>query len=69
MKAWIDKVGLAPEDVIIVDVKGDLPYAQGSLGALRIAMEPLTGVMELSQDNAYNDYRSNSNNKYTYVRI
>lgn len=29
MRAWIDKVGLAPEDVIIVDVKGDLPYAPG----------------------------------------
>ncbi|MFH1282953.1 MAG: hypothetical protein ABII27_04745, partial [bacterium] len=73
LEAWIDKVGLAPEDVIIVDVKGDLPQAPGAIdyiGANAKNNGNLTeSINDIASNNAYNDYSSNPNNKYTYVRI
>ncbi|MFH1093847.1 MAG: hypothetical protein V1739_06820, partial [Candidatus Omnitrophota bacterium] len=63
-----------PEDVIIVDVKGDLPYAPDLSSNIASVVAPGKSIVTLAdvaskQDNAYNDYSSNPNGKYTYVRI
>ncbi|MDD4202291.1 MAG: interleukin-like EMT inducer domain-containing protein [Candidatus Omnitrophica bacterium] len=81
LEAWIDKVGLSPEDVIVIDVEGDLPFRPLSL----INMDPLDIINhenlidptnaggrafeDLINDNAYNDYSANPNGKYTYIKI
>jgi len=81
LEAWIDRMGLQPSQVIVVDVRNDLPYRPLDLINLNwtdvinpsILTDPSylarTDIENLLSDNAYNDYSQNSNNKYTYVRI
>ncbi|MFH1093983.1 MAG: cysteine peptidase family C39 domain-containing protein, partial [Candidatus Omnitrophota bacterium] len=73
LEAWIDARGLKKEDVLVVDVKGDLPYAPGVADYIGAGVKnrgDLAGVIsDILSNNAYNDYSSNPNGKYTYVRI
>jgi hypothetical protein len=82
VEAWIDKMGLKKEDVLIVDIVGDLPYHPtglldnisvkdlGSPGGLISSVNTYAkNVGDAVGKNAYNDYSLNPNGKYTYVRV
>jgi len=81
VEGWIDKMGYGRDNVLIVDVAGDLPYRPVDLVRLNAAdiMNPAnianpvniiaTNIQNLINNNAYRDYSANPNNKYTYMRI
>jgi len=79
LEAWIDRMGLTPDKVIIVDVAGDLPFRPVDLIDLspteiaqnftNPAQLVATNAMNLINNNGYHDYSQNPNGKYTYVRI
>jgi len=79
LEAWIDKMGLTSDKVIIVDIAGDLPFRPIDLidlspsetaGNIATPAELVaTNIENLINNNAYHDYSQNPNGKYTYVRI
>jgi len=74
---WIDKMGLGRDDVMVVDVVGDLPYRLDyDISDTYTSGEISVGIFNLMSqttetvgNNVYNDYSSNPNSKYIYVRI
>ncbi|MFC1570835.1 cysteine peptidase family C39 domain-containing protein [Candidatus Omnitrophota bacterium] len=81
---WMDQMGYTSDNVLIVDIAGDLPYRP--VDVLNVGLEDMMNltdpvnlftqinsgtqnIVDIINDNAYNDYSQNPNNKYTYVRI
>ncbi|MBU0634466.1 MAG: hypothetical protein KKA52_05315, partial [Candidatus Omnitrophica bacterium] len=80
LEQWIDARGLKKENVMVVDVKGDLVYIpQGYIDQEALTKVPylptnpinsiISGVGNAVTNTAYRDYSPNPNDKYTYVRI
>ena len=66
------------DNVLVVDVAGDLPYRPVDI--LNIGLEDIMNlanpanlltqnIVDIVKDSAYNDYSQNPDGKYTYIRI
>ncbi|MDP8258930.1 MAG: hypothetical protein P9L90_05870, partial [Candidatus Aadella gelida] len=80
VESWMDQMGYTSDNVLIVDVAGDLPYRPADVANIGLddILNPATfvdtgflaqNIVDIVKDNAYNDYSQNPNSKYTYVRI
>jgi len=83
LENWIDTMGMSSDKVLIVDIKGDLPFRPTDVIGLGptdilnptnlINPNPANivsaGLNYAAIENAYYDYSQNPNNKYTYIRI
>jgi hypothetical protein len=75
---WADSMGYTSGQLLIVDVKGDLPYRPQDLVDLdltdlinpaNIIPKGVEAIYQHVNDNAYHDYGQNLDGKYTYVQI
>jgi YD repeat-containing protein len=78
LENWIDDMQLSQDQVLVVDVAGDLPYRPEDLLGLEISdimnlAMPANilsdNVYDAVTDKAYFNYSQNPNNKYIYMQI